>query len=189
MKQANATRMLGRKFDVISEVVLLLYNWYKSKQICTIEDEMIYSEDVRIDREKLKLFPYSGLYLDLEFYSLDYVGCFITLTREPCGVSLRRYMLIGFVEYKKKMDVYAIEPFMLELQDGIKVEDAFINKYESNTNNKGTGSSKAPHTRRTHNRHLPIKDDEGNIIGEKVITIKELRIHAEQESKITVRKL
>lgn len=260
MKQFNVMPMLGSKFDVISEVVLLLYNWYKSKQIYTIEDETKYNEDVRIDREKLKLFPYSGLYLDLEFYSLDYVGCFITLTREPCGASLRRYMLIGFVEYKKKMHVYAIDPFMLELQDGVKIEEAFMNwcnsidyivhninrnviasfiavtnlyniidsnnaekeikhpssvkrkittktlsadkddniayritheskyKYKSNTNNKGTGSPKAPHTRRTHNRLLAIKDAEGNIIGEKVINIREMKIHAEQENSVTVKR-
>lgn len=60
-------------------------------------------------------------------------------------------------------------------------------KYEPNSINKGTGSPKAPHTRRTHNRHLSIKDTEDNIIGEKVITIREMKIHAEQENNITVR--
>lgn len=263
MKQSNITPMIGNRFDVISEVILLLYNWYKAKQIYNISDEMIYSEDVYIDREKLKMFPYSGIYLDLEFYSLDYVGCFITMTRESVGTSLRRYMLIGFVEYNKQVNDYSVEPFMLELQDGIKVEDAFIRwyndnpfpekyvkrnviasfiavanlysvidtlnakkeaapttrirrdivtktlsinvedddnisyristqskyKYKSNSQNIGTGTKKAPHTRRTHNRHLPIKDAEGNIIGEKVITIKEMKIHAEQESKITIHKI
>ena len=51
------------------------------------------------------------------------------------------------------------------------------------------GSKKSPHVRRTHNRHYVIKDELGNIIGEKVITIKEMKIHAEEENVITVKVL
>ncbi len=262
MEQSDVTPMIKNRFDIISEVLLLLYNWYKSKQIYHIEDEMSYKDDVYIDREKLKLFPYSGIYLNLEFYSLEYVGCFITMTREPKGSALRRYIVIGFVEYDKKINDYTIEPFMIEVQDGIKVEDAFMKwyndnpfpakyikrnliasfiavanlyliidvnnkdkevrkssikrkitekvlsadmeddsdrsyrisneskyKYESASMTKGTGSPKAPHMRRTHPRHLKIKDDEGNIIGEKTITIKEMKIHPEQENNITIRNI
>ena len=262
MEQLNITPMIRSRFDVISDVVLLLYNWYKSKQIYHIEDEMIYKDDVYIDKEKLKMFPYSGIYLNLEFYSLEYVGCFISMTREQNGSSLRRYIMVGFVEYNKQINDYSMEPFMIEVQDGIKVEEAFMKWYNDNpfpvkyvkrnliasfiavanlyliidTNNKdkeirkpsikrkitekvlsadleddsdrlyrisneskykyesasmtrGTGSPKAPHMRRTHPRHLKIKDDEGNIIGEKIITIKEMKIHPEQENNITVRNI
>lgn len=61
-------------------------------------------------------------------------------------------------------------------------------KYETRKS-VGKGSKKAPHVRRTHNRHYAIKDELGNIIGEKVITIKEMRIHAEEENVITVKVL
>ena len=60
-------------------------------------------------------------------------------------------------------------------------------KYKYKTRNSaGIGSKKSPHVRRTHNRHYAIKDESGNIIGEKVITIKEMRIHAEDENLITL---
>ena len=56
-------------------------------------------------------------------------------------------------------------------------------------NSAGIGSKKSSHVRRTHNRHYAIKDESGNIIGEKVITIKEMRIHAEEENVITLKVL
>lgn len=172
--------------------------------------------------------------------------------------SLRRYLMIGFVEKNEPTDYYGIEPFMLEIEDGISVRDAFMKwyvenpfpyenverniiasmfvvsnlysiidtineksrdiqlpkikrkvttrtliqdrkqeyritneskyKYSSSTS-KGCGSKKAPHVRRTHERHYMIKDEMGEIIGEKVIIIKEMKIHAEEENIITIKML
>ena len=253
MKQYNMPVLTENRLGLISECLLLLYNWYKSKIIYCIEQEAT-ETDINIDREKIKLFPYSGIYLDLEFYSLKYLGCFISVIREKKDISLQRYILLGFVEYNKETNRYGIEPFMLEVKDGISVQEAFFqwlqesmspcrnlernieasnwvmsnlytlidkvnsekelkqttsvrrkittqtlessntdgyrltheSKYKYKTRNSaGIGSKKSPHVRRTHNRHYAIKDESGNIIGEKVITIKEMRIHAEEENVIT----
>ena len=109
-----------------------MYNWYKSKIIYHIEEETI-NQNISIDKEKLKLFPYSGIYLDLEFYSLGYEGCFVFYhKKKKKEYSLRRYIMIGFVEKNEKTDYYGIEPFMLEIQDGISVKDAFMNWYVDN---------------------------------------------------------
>ncbi len=257
MKQYNMPALTENRLGLISECLLLLYNWYKSKIIYSIEIEAA-ETNVKIEREKVKLFPYSGIYLDLEFYSLEYLGCFISVIREKKEFSLQRYILLGFIEYNEEFDMYGIEPFMLELKDGISVQDAFlqwlqdsmspcqniernieasnwamsnlyalINKINSEKELKKTtsvkrkitsqtlvssgsdgyrltkeskhryenrksgekGSKKSPHVRRTHNRHYVIKDELGNIIGEKVITIKEMKIHAEEENVITVKVL
>lgn len=257
MKQYNMPALTQNRLGLISECLLLLYNWYKSKIIYSIEQEAA-GTDIRIEREKVKLFPYSGIYLDLEFYSLKYLGCFISVIREKKDISLQRYILLGFIEYNEEFDMYGIEPFMLEVKDGISVQDAFLqwlqdsmspcqniernieasnwvmsnlytlinkinsekelkqttsvkrkittqtlvssgsdeyrltkeSKYKYETRKSvGKGSKKSPHVRRTHNRHYAIKDELGNIIGEKVITIKEMRIHAEEENVITVKVL
>lgn len=255
MKQYNIPALTENRLGLISECLLLLYNWYKSKIIYSIEQEVA-ETNIKIEREKLKLFPHSGVYLDLEFYSLKYLGCFISVIREKKEFSLQRYILLGFIEYNEEVDMYGIEPFMLEAKDGISVQDAFLqwlqdsmsscqniernieasnwvmsnlytlinkinsekelkqsasvkrkvtsqtlmsfgsdeykltkeSKYKYETRKSGgKGSKKSPHVRRTHNRHYAIKDERGNIIGEKVITIKEMRIHAEEENVITVK--
>ena len=85
---------------MISECLLLLYNWYKSKIIYSIEQEAT-EIDMEIDGERVKLFPYSGVYLDLEFYSLEYVGCFVSVIKERKETFLQKYILLGFVEYDK----------------------------------------------------------------------------------------
>lgn len=257
MKQSKMPSLSEERRSIISECILLLYNWYKSKVIYHIEEEVI-EEKVCIDNDKIKLFPYSGVYLDLNFYSLNYEGCFITVTREQQEISLQRYVLIGFVEYNKKVDDYGIEPFMLEVRDGITVQEAFMSCYSNNTflldnvkrnvlasivtisnlysvidtinekkemripsgirrkvvsktlsvndsedfkvtrelkfrydltSSNNIGSPKSPHMRRAHNRHYPIKDENGTIIGEKVITINEMRIHAEDENTIVIKVL
>ncbi len=227
MEQNKIPLFDKKRLDVVCEAFLLLYNWYKSKIIYHIEEETI-NQNISIDKEKLKLFPYSGIYLDLEFYSLGYEGCFVSITKEKKEYSLRRYIMIGFVEKNEKTDYYGIEPFMLEIQDGISVKDAFMNWYVDNpfpyeyverniiasmlvisnlysiidtinrkneniqqpkikrkvtartlvqnekqeyritneakykylsSSNKGDGSKKAPHVRRTHERHYMIKDE------------------------------
>lgn len=66
MKQYNMPVLTENRLGLISECLLLLYNWYKSKIIYCIEQEAT-ETDINIDREKIKLFPYSGIYLDLEF--------------------------------------------------------------------------------------------------------------------------
>lgn len=257
MKQYEMPRLTENRLGIISECLLLLYNWYKSKIIYNIEQEAV-NTNIKMDREKVKMFPYSGIYLDLEFYSLKYLGCFASLIREKKEFSLVRYILLGFIEYDKDVDMYGIGPFMLEVSDGISIEDAFLEcfydsmspyqnmernieasnwamsnlyilidninsrkdlkqaasvkrnvvvqtlelvndktyrltkapkyRYE-NGRNAGKGSKKSPHVRRTHNRYYAIKDEVGNLIGEKVITIKEMRIHAEEENIITIKLL
>lgn len=112
------------RLNIISECLLLLYNWYKSKIIYSVEQEAK-KVNTKIDREKVKLFPYSGIYLDLEFYSLKYLGCFLTIIREKKGISLQKYILLGFIEYNREVKMYSIEPFLLEVRDGITIEDAF----------------------------------------------------------------
>lgn len=257
MKEYKMPVLDENRLDLISECLLLLYNWYKSKVIYSIEQEKT-DANIRIDREKIKLFPYSGIYLDLEFYSLQYMGCFISVIRERKEISLQKYILIGFVEYNKEFDMYGIEPFLLEVRDGVSIREAFLkwlqdsvsscknlernikasvwvmsnlyqlieklnankelkqtasihrnvisqtlisvgedeyrltkeSKYRYISNETGVkGSKKSPHVRRTHNRHYTIKDETGNIIGEKVITIREMRIHAEEENITTVKVL
>lgn len=257
MSQYKTPMLTENRLGLISESLLLLYNWYKSKIIYSIEQEAT-DTNIKVDREKVKLFPYSGIYLDLEFYSLKYLGCFLSVIREKKEFSLQRYILLGFVEYNKEFDMYGIEPFMLEVRDGMSIRESFLQwlqdsmspcqnlernieasiwvmsnlytlidkanyrkdfkqtasikrkiisqtlvstgvegyrltkeskyRYESRKG-AGSGSKKSPHVRRTHNRHYAIKDDAGNIIGEKVITINEMRIHAEEENIITVKVL
>ena len=85
MKQNRLPLLDKRRLDVVSEAFLLLYNWYKAKIIYHIEEEAI-NQNISIDREKLKLFPYSGIYLDLNFYTLGYEGCFVSLTKEKRSI-------------------------------------------------------------------------------------------------------
>ena len=54
------------------------------------------------------------------------MGCFISVIREKKDISLQRYILLGFVEYNKETNRYGIEPFMLEVKDGISVQEAFF---------------------------------------------------------------
>lgn len=262
MEKYSTTKILSipRK-DTISECLVLLYNWYKTKIIYSVEQEAGENSFISIQMEKISRLPYSGIYLDLNFYKLGYYGCFISMVKEPKGSALQKFLLLGFVKYHSKTGLYGIEPFMLELKDGILVEDAFdawateilmshmqickdvdsaiaacewaVNnlyaiidrldspkelrqpsttvkrnitsqtltgkkntsdfrlskeaKYKYAKTGNGNGSQKAPHVRRAHHRHLPIKDELGNVIGEKVITIREMKIHAEKENIVTVK--
>ena len=254
MEQYEIPILTENRLEVISECLLLLYNWYKSKIIYSIEQEAT-EIDMEIDGERVKLFPYSGVYLDWEFYFLEYVGCFVSVIKERKETFLQKYILLGFVEYDKDHKLYGIEPFMLEAVDGMSIQGAFLqwqqdsasicyniernikaahwvmsnlyriidrinNEKEFKTTSvkrkvtsrtlvasdsdeyrltkeskykyelkkgMGSGSKKSPHVRRRHNRHYPIKDEYGNVIGEKVITIKEMKIHPEQENMVTVK--
>ena len=257
IKQYSFPLLTKNRLELISECLLLLYNWYKSKIIYSIEQEAT-DTNIEMDREKMRLFPYSGIYIDLEFYCLKYLGCFVSVVREKKDFSLQRYVLLGFVEYNQEFNLYGIEPFMLEVRDGVTIRDAFLqwlndsmspcqnierninasiwvmsnlyqlienvndkkelkqtasvkrkvvsqtlvsegedkyrltkeSKYKYATNKTGAkGSKKSPHVRRTHNRHYAIKDESGNIIGEKVIRIREMRIHAEEEIVTTIKVL
>lgn len=57
MKRCNIPMLGENRFDLISECLLLLYNWYKSKIIYSIEQEAT-NTNIKMDREKVKLFPY-----------------------------------------------------------------------------------------------------------------------------------
>lgn len=108
------------------------------------------------------------------------------------------YNIIDANNTKKEVKVSAsvkrkITTRTLSIEDAERENKVYRISHESkyryiSNNSKETGTPKAPHTRRTHNRHLSIKDSDGNIIGEKVITIKEMRIHAEQENNVTVKR-
>lgn len=59
----------------------------------------------------------------------------------------------------------------------------YSNKYQYTTNKltHNNGSPKSPHTRRSHERHIKVKDKNGNIVGEKVIIVRESHIHENEE--------
>lgn len=110
----------------ISDCILSLYNWNKSKIIYCINNP-IYYNDIIINKELILEFPYSSIYLDMEFPKTKYLGCFATITREKTGYSLQYFLLLNFVSYVEKYKTYALEPFLLTIQDGISVHKAFEN--------------------------------------------------------------
>lgn len=125
IKQYNNYTKLSIDINSVAMCTLSLYNWYKSK-IIYLFDNTEYNNTEKMDRKLYDFFPYSCIYIDIRFDKLDYIGCFVTITKEKEDHSLRKYLVIAFVEYDYKKGIYTLEPYVLAIRDNISIEKAFM---------------------------------------------------------------
>ena len=108
--------------EILSERLLLLYNWQKCKVIykmsilqnATISDEYI-------NPKIFNKFPYPGVYIDYSFRNTEYYGVFVTYYKQSEEIHLQKRLLLGFVKYEASYEIWSIEPVFFDIKNDISI--------------------------------------------------------------------
>jgi len=112
-------------FEIQSECLLLLYNWQKCKIIyrMNILQNSIISDEY-INPKTFNKFPYPGIYIDYNFKSTEYYGVFVTYYKQAEKIHLQKRLLLGFVKYDTKNEIWIIEPVFFDINNNISIIDS-----------------------------------------------------------------
>lgn len=108
--------------EILSECLLLLYNWQKCKVIYRmniLQNDTI--SDEYIDPKIFNKFPYPGVYIDYNFRNSEYYGVFITYYKQSKEMHLQKRLLLGFVKYNPNLEVWTIEPVFFDIKNNISI--------------------------------------------------------------------
>ncbi len=122
IKYFNPSQRTETSFEIISERLLLLYNWQKCKVIykmnilqnTTISDEYI-------NPKIFNKFPYPGVYIDYNFKNTDYYGVLVTYYKQAEEMHLQKRLLFGFVKYEASYEIWSIEPVFFDIKNNISI--------------------------------------------------------------------
>ena len=98
------------QLEIESECLLLVYNWSKTKIIFNIDKNIEQKDTIFINNSILKNMPYNAFYINTFFKNIDFLGVFVTITKEKQKNSLSTYLLLGFLKYNNTIKNYSIEP-------------------------------------------------------------------------------
>lgn len=111
-----------------SECLLAVYNWIKTKVIYNVSqnNKQIYStikKEILVD-----MMMYDGYYINYSTKGInEYIGAFVTFTKEKIDLSLHPYYIIVYVYYDRKNTLYSCEPVMISIKNNYSISEAFLN--------------------------------------------------------------
>lgn len=108
--------------EILSECLLLLYNWLKCKIIYRMN--ILQNADISdeyINPKIFNKFPYPGIYIDYNFRNTEYYGVFVTYYKQSEEMHLQKRLLLGFVMYDANHDLWTIEPVFFDIKNNISV--------------------------------------------------------------------
>lgn len=111
--------------EILSECLLLLYNWQKCKviyQMNILKNDTI--GDEYINPKIFNKFPYPGIYVDYNFRNTEYYGAFATYYKHAEELYLQKRILLGFVKYDSNLGIWIIEPVFFDIKNNISVIDS-----------------------------------------------------------------
>jgi len=109
-------------FEILSERLLLLYNWQKCKivyRMNVLQNAVI--SDEYINPNIFNKFPYPGVYIDYNFKNTDYYGVFVTYYKQAEEMHLQKRLLLGFVKYEASYEIWSIEPVFFDIKNNISI--------------------------------------------------------------------
>lgn len=114
-----------------SECLLAVYNWIKTKVIYNVSPKNNSTHNT-IDKTILvDMMMYDGYYINYSIKGLnEYIGAFVTFTKEKIDLSLRPYYLISYVYFDRKNSIYALGPVLISIKDNLSISEAFRNAME-----------------------------------------------------------
>lgn len=114
--------------EILSECLLLLYNWQKCKIIYRmniLQNDTI--NDEYINPKVFNKFPYPGVYIDYNFINTEYNGVFVTYYKHVEEFHLQKRLLLGFVKYDANLEIWIIEPLFFDVKNNISIINSIHN--------------------------------------------------------------
>lgn len=114
--------------EILSECLLLLYNWQKCKIIYRmniLQNDTI--NDEYINPKVFNKFPYPGVYIDYNFINTEYNGVFVTYYKHVEEFLLQKRLLLGFVKYDANLEIWIIEPLFFDVKNNISIINSIHN--------------------------------------------------------------
>lgn len=109
-------------FEILSERLLLLYNWQKCKVIYKMNiSQNTTISDEYINPKIFNKFPYPGIYIDFNFRNTEYYGVFITYYKQNEEIYMQKRLLFGFVKYEADYEIWSIEPVFFDIKSNISI--------------------------------------------------------------------
>lgn len=108
--------------EILSERLLLLYNWQKCKVIYKmriLQNDTI--SDEYINPNIFNKFPYPGIYINYNFRNTEYYGVFVTYYKQAEEMHLQKRLLFGFVKYEASYENWSIEPVFFDIKNNISI--------------------------------------------------------------------
>ena len=114
--------------EILSECLLLLYNWQKCKVVYKmniLQNDSISNE--YINPKIFNKFPYPGVYIDYNFRKSEYNGVFVTYYKHAEEFHLQKRLLLGFVKYDANLEIWIIEPLFFDVKNNISIINSIHN--------------------------------------------------------------
>lgn len=128
----NGKRIMDdAKLETESECLLAVYNWIKTKVIFNVSKKNNSTHNTINKKILVDMMMYDGYYINYSIKGLnEYIGAFVTFTKEKIDLSLRPYSLISYVYFDRKNSIYALEPVLISIKDNLSISEAFRNAME-----------------------------------------------------------